>query len=82
MDGGELMTDEMSWIWSKALIVHFPGGSMVKNPAESRRCGFLPWMRKIPWRRKWEPLQYSGLENPSGRGAWGAKSMGLLKRQI
>ena len=32
MDGGQLTTDEMSWIWSKALIVGFPGGSVVKNP--------------------------------------------------
>ena len=21
-----------------------------------RRCGFNPWVRKIPWRRKWHPL--------------------------
>ena len=32
---------------------------MVKNlPAnESRhkRCGFDPWVSKIPWRRKWQP---------------------------
>ena len=20
-----------------------------------RRCGFDPWVRKIPWRRKWQP---------------------------
>ena len=20
-----------------------------------RRCGFNPWVRKIPWRRKWQP---------------------------
>ena len=20
-----------------------------------RRCGFEPWVRKIPWRRKWQP---------------------------
>ena len=22
-----------------------------------RRCGFNPWVRKIPWRRKWQPTQ-------------------------
>ena len=35
----------------------FPGGSMVKNPptiARHRRCGFNSWVRKIPWRRKWQ----------------------------
>ena len=20
-----------------------------------RRCSFAPWVRKIPWRRKWQP---------------------------
>ena len=29
------------------------GGSVVKN---CRRCGFGPWVRKIPQRRKWQPL--------------------------
>ena len=22
---------------------------------QCRRCGFDPWVRKIPWRRKWQP---------------------------
>ena len=21
-----------------------------------RRCGFDPWIRKMPWRRKWQPI--------------------------
>ena len=36
-----------------------PGGSVVKNlPATletCRRCRFDPWVRKISWRRKWQP---------------------------
>ena len=28
------------------------------------RPGFDPWVGKIPWRRAWNPLQYSCLENP------------------
>ena len=28
----------------------------------------LGW--EIPWRRKWQPLQYSCLGNPMDRGAW------------
>ena len=35
------------------------GGLVVKNlPAmqeTGRRCGFDPWIRKILWRRKWQP---------------------------
>ena len=40
---------------------------------QHRRClrlRFNPWVRKIPWRRKWHPLQYSCLGNPINRGAW------------
>ena len=45
---------------------------MVKICLECRRTRFSPWVRKIPWRRKWQPLQYSCLENPMDRGAWRA----------
>ena len=31
-----------------------------------RRLGFDPWVGKVPWRRKSNPLQYSCLENPHG----------------
>ena len=27
---------------------------MAKNPP-ARRCGFYPWVGKIPWRRAWQP---------------------------
>ena len=37
----------------------FPGGTRGKEPAcQCRRHkwrGFDPWVRKIPWRRKWQP---------------------------
>ena len=34
----------------------FPGGSVVKESlCRYRRCEFDPWVRKIPWRRKWQP---------------------------
>ena len=32
----------------------FLGGSMVKNPLANRRRGFDCWVRKIPWRSKWQ----------------------------
>ena len=39
--------------------VGFPGGSSGKESAcqlrRRKRCGFNPWVRKIPWRRKWQP---------------------------
>ena len=53
--------------------VEFKGASLmaevVKICLQCRRLGFHPWVRKIPWRRKWQPLQYSCLENPVDGGA-------------
>ena len=34
---------------------------------------------KIPWRRKWHPLQYSCLGNPMNGGAWRATTHGVAK---
>ena len=39
--------------------------------------GFDPWVGKIPWRRKWQPLHYSCLENPMDRGAWQTATHGV-----
>ena len=30
---------------------------------QCRKCGFDTWVRKIPWRRKWQPTPVSCLEN-------------------
>ena len=35
------------------MICSFSGGSLAKN-LQCRRWGFNPWVRKIPWRRKWQ----------------------------
>ena len=42
--------------------------------------GFNPWVGKIPWRRKWQPLHYSCLENPMDRGAWRTTAHGVRHR--
>ena len=38
----------------------FPGNASGKEPAcqccRYKRCGFSPWVRKIPWRRQWQPI--------------------------
>ena len=34
----------------------FPGGSVVKNlPANAEDSDLIPWVRKLPWRRKLQP---------------------------
>ena len=42
------------------------------NVGDARDCGFDPWVGKIPWSRKWSPLQYSCLKDSMDRGAWHA----------
>ena len=46
-----------------------------------KRCGFNPWVRKIPWRRKWQPTPVFLLENPMDRGGWWATVCGITKSQ-
>ena len=41
--------------------------------------GFNPWVRKISWRRKWQPIRYSCLENSMDRGAWRALVHGVAR---
>ena len=41
-----------------------------------KRHGFDPWVWKIPWRKKWQPLLCSRLENPTTRGPGGLQSIG------
>ena len=59
----------------------FPGGSGIKKiHLPVRRHGFDSWVRKIPWRRKWQ-LQYSCLEKPHRQGSladspWGRQRIG------
>ena len=57
---------------------------VVKNlPTNSGdvRDGFDPWIGKIPWRREWQPIAYSCMENPKDRGAWRATVQEVTKSQ-
>ena len=54
-EGGVLVPDWRSVL----LILGFPGGTSGKESAcqwrRHKRHGFDPWVRKIPWRRSWQP---------------------------
>ena len=56
----------------------FPGGSAVKESTfQCRRHGFHPWVRKIPWRRKWQPIPvFLAWEIPWTEKPGGLQSMG------
>ena len=54
----------------------FPGGESGKEPTcqcrSRERCGFDPWVKKIPEVGNGNLFQYSYLENPMDRGTWRA----------
>ena len=58
----------------------FPGGSVAKNPpANAGDRGSIPGSGRSPGEGNGNPLQYSFLENPMGRGAWSATVHGVTK---
>ena len=46
-----------------------------------RRCGFDPWVRKIPWKKAWRPIpvflpgKSHGLRSLVGYSPWGCKEL-------
>ena len=59
---------------------HIQGGSMVKNtPTNVGDVGSIPGLGRSPEEGNGNPLQYSCLGNPMGRGAWLATVLGVAK---
>ena len=49
------------------------GGASGKDSAcQNRRLWFYPWIRKIPWRRAWQPAPVFLPGGPMDREAWWA----------
>ena len=58
----------------------FPGGASGKEPTcqcrRLKRCGFNPWVGKIPWRREWQltpvflPREFHGQRSLVGYHLW------------
>ena len=53
--------------------------AMQETICNARTPTFNLWVRKIPWRREWQPLQYSCLGSPLDRGAWRAAVHGFIR---
>ena len=65
----------------------FPGGSEVKSIClQCGRPGFDPWVRNIPWRRKWQPTpvflpgESHGRRSLVGYSPWGRKKSDTTER--
>ena len=63
----------------------FPSGAVIKNQStnvgDARDTGSIPISGRSPRGGNGNPLQYSGLENPTDRGAWQAIVHGVKKSQ-
>ena len=61
------------WAVHVCMHVHFPGGSVVKNPPSNAGAtgdvGLIPGLGRSPERGTSNLLQYSCLRNPMNRGA-------------
>ena len=72
----------MSFTFQYAGTMGFPGGSVVKNPpagAGDMVSSIIPGLGRAPGGGNGNPLQYSCLGNPMGRGAWWATVHGVAK---
>ena len=61
---------------------HLSGSSGRESAGQCRRCGFDPWVKKIPWRREWQPTpiflpgrsgRSHGQRSLEGYSPWGHK---------
>ena len=57
----------------------FPGGSVVKNPPASAGLQVRSWVRKIPWRRKWQTTPVFMPGESIVRGDWWATVYDVAK---
>ena len=67
--------EERLWAFQVALVVKNPPA----NAGRCKRCGFDPWVEKIPWRRKWQPTPVFLPGESMDRGAWRATVHGVTQ---
>ena len=70
----------------------FSGGAVVKESScqcrRHKRCGLDPWVRKIPWRKEWQPTpvflrgKSQGQRSQLGYSSWGHKESGTMSAHI
>ena len=55
------------------------------NAGDTRDMGSIPWVRKIPWRRKWQPTpvvlpgKSSGQRSLAVYSPWGHKELDMTE---
>ena len=72
---GRIMT------WTRSLEGLHCCLSAKESACQSWRHGFIPWVRKIPWRKKWQPTpvffpgKSHGQRSLAGDSSWGHKGV-------
>ena len=59
------------------VILGFSSGK--ESVCQRRRPQFNPWVGKMPWRRKWQPIPVVLPGKSLDKGAWQVQSTGLQK---
>ena len=71
--------------WLLSIYQHITGFlrwlSAKESTCQCRRHRLDPWVRKIPWRRKWQPTLVFLPGNPMDSGAWLATVRRVVKSQ-
>ena len=77
------------FIDSMVPLVGFSGGASSQEPAcqcrRHKRCGFNPWVQKIPWRRVWQPTRVflpgksHGQRSLEGYSPWGHQELDMTE---
>ena len=75
--------------WEKSIKLKWkcvPGGASGKeSTCQCRRHGFDPWVRKIPWNRKWQstpvflPGKFHGQRSLAGYSPRGCKELDMTE---
>ena len=78
----QVLISYLVYTWSYGHVWGLPGGTRGKElTCQCRRCGFYPWVKKIPWKRKWQctPVFLPG--ESYGQRAWRATVRRVAKSQ-
>ena len=62
--------------------------NQLANAGDTRDRGFDPWVRKIPWRRKWQPTpvflpgKFHGQKSLAGYSTWDHKELDTTEHAL
>ena len=71
--------------WWASQVTQLSGKESAYQCRSHRRCGFISWVGKIPWRSKWQPIpvflpgKFYGQRSLAGYSPWGLKSQTLTE---